>query len=163
MTPQFIGLRTRLLLSDGLSSMCVPQGGSPQCSKGLNREGLVLIEKFIRDAKPRTNTTRGGRGARHPKTTLPHLHVSQVPDLSLCPSPRSRLLKRGLARGKMQSTMSASYHKLYPEMKRDLCEAQRCTSHRRTCSIDRGSLAPIPPRPGILVVAQQLAELHQTM
>ena len=33
----------------------------------LKRENL-----FIRDTKPRTNTTRGGRRARHPKTTLPH-------------------------------------------------------------------------------------------
>ena len=32
---------------------------------------LPEVREF-RDAKPRTNTTRGGRGARHPKTTLPH-------------------------------------------------------------------------------------------
>ena len=30
------------------------------------------VREFIRDTKPRTNTTRGGRRARHPKTTLPH-------------------------------------------------------------------------------------------
>eukprot|EP00964_Phaeocystis_antarctica_P066026 scaffold39874_cov66-Phaeocystis_antarctica.AAC.3 len=30
------------------------------------------MRECIRDAKRRTNTTRGGRGARHPKTTLPH-------------------------------------------------------------------------------------------
>ena len=30
------------------------------------------VREFIRDTKPRTNTTRGGRRARHPETTLPH-------------------------------------------------------------------------------------------
>ena len=30
------------------------------------------VREFIRDTKPRTNTTRGGRRARHPKTALPH-------------------------------------------------------------------------------------------
>ena len=33
---------------------------------------LPEVRECIRDANPRTNTTRGGRGARHSKTTLPH-------------------------------------------------------------------------------------------
>ena len=33
---------------------------------------LPEVREFIRDTKCRTNTTRGGRRARHPKTTLPH-------------------------------------------------------------------------------------------
>jgi len=33
---------------------------------------LPEVREFTRDTKPRTNTTRGGRRARHPKTTLPH-------------------------------------------------------------------------------------------
>ena len=33
---------------------------------------LPEVREFIRDTKPRTNTTRSGRRARHPKTTLPH-------------------------------------------------------------------------------------------
>ena len=30
------------------------------------------MREFIKDTSLKTNTTRGGRGARHPKTTLPH-------------------------------------------------------------------------------------------
>ena len=33
---------------------------------------LPEVREFIRDTKPRTTTTRGGRRARHPKTPLPH-------------------------------------------------------------------------------------------
>ena len=38
------------------------------------RRGAFLpeVREFIRDTKPRTNTRRGGRRARHPKTTLPY-------------------------------------------------------------------------------------------
>eukprot|EP00964_Phaeocystis_antarctica_P062876 scaffold37713_cov104-Phaeocystis_antarctica.AAC.1 len=43
------------------------------CRRPRTRVSLLPeVRECIRDATPITNTTRGGRRARHPKTTLPH-------------------------------------------------------------------------------------------
>ena len=44
---------------------------------------LAEVREFIRDKKPITNTTRGGRRARYPKTTLPHRPPGALAALSL--------------------------------------------------------------------------------
>ena len=45
----------------------------PKCACRPPRSWVLPeVREFIRDATPKTNTTRGGRRARHPKTTLPH-------------------------------------------------------------------------------------------
>eukprot|EP00964_Phaeocystis_antarctica_P114793 scaffold78740_cov62-Phaeocystis_antarctica.AAC.4 len=60
----------------------MPTSGSSGTASNLTASYFIVlpeVREFIRDAKPRTNTTRGGRGARHPKTTLPLQTCSKPP------------------------------------------------------------------------------------